>query len=384
MSQHAAPLSPAPPSAAAPAHAAASGTIRPFARGDLDAIAGLFADVFYHRPLAAPEALKAHIADIYLNHPWRDPETPSLVYLSDDGAVDGFVGVLPLRLNLGPRRLRGAVAGSLMVRDAAQRPMAGARLLRTFLKGPQDISLGDTTNAVSEALWTRIGGVSLPLSSLEFTALVRPARFAATVAATRAPWLGPVMKAAGSAIDALRRRAPAGDTQDTMTDDAGWLTAVAALTRPNALGLELADGGAAWLLKQAALKRKHGTLHRRVVRGKNGRPIGAYLIYGRRGEPAELLQAVLETRDADAVFAGMMHFARTMGFSAMRGRTQPALMPALFRAGCLMRHRSYTVVDAHEPALLSALQHATLGGLFGETWTRITSDPFDRVREGVV
>lgn len=375
---------PNPPMPAEDAPRATSGgAVRPMRREDLPAIGRLFEAVFRRREQAAPEALIRHLADIYLDHPWHDEATPSLIFESEDGAVDGFVGVLPLRLRFGERRLSGAVAGSLMVRDAARRPMAGARLLRVFLNGKQDISFGDTTNATSEGLWRRLGGSALPLASMEWLKIVRPARFAAGVAANRMAWAGFALNPLGSAIDAIvrlvRRRRPFDPAWDAQTvDDEGFIAALTALSRTDEFALDLEPDIARWFLRQAALKQRHGPLHRRIVRDRGGRIIGAYLIYGRRGQPAEMLQTLTDARHGDAVLASMGRFADEIGCSAVRGRTQPVLMQALFRAGCLMRHRSFTVVDTRDAALMQAIERgASLGGFFGETWTRIVSDTFD-------
>lgn len=367
--------------------AGAGERVRPLRRDDMPAVGRLFEAVFWRRDQAPSQALLDHLSAVYLDHPWQDGSTPSLVFESANGAIDGFVGVLPLRLVWNGRMLKGAVAGSLMVRDAAHRPMAGARLLRVFLNGPQDISFGDTTNATAEGLWRRLGGGTLPMSSMEFMKIVRPARFAATVAANRVRWARFVLKPVGSLIDGVarlfRRKPSEPGWQDESVDDGAFIAAMAALRKTSEL--TLADDPAAlrWLLEQAALKRRHGPLHRRVVRDKAGRIIGAYLIYAQRGEPAELLQVMNAPRHGDAVLASMDRFADDTGCSAVRGRTQTALLPALFRAGCLMRHRSFTVIDTKDSALMQSVEHrSTLGGFFGETWLQIVSDRFDGLRAG--
>src|SRR6202007_3470334 len=45
-----------------------------------------------------------------------------------------------------------------------------------------------------------------------------------------------------------------------------------------------------WMLAHAAHKNRHGPMVRRVVRGKDGRALGCYIYYGRRGGVAWVLQ----------------------------------------------------------------------------------------------
>jgi hypothetical protein len=53
-------------------------------------------------------------------------------------------------------------------------------------------------------------------------------------------------------------------------------------------------------------------------------------------------------------------------------------MTALFKIGCLMRHRCSTVVNTADAAMMQALEgsNSMLGGFFGETWMRLVSDSF--------
>src|SRR5690349_24555958 len=113
--------------------------IRACAPEDMPAVAGLFQRTFLDRRKPAPKALESYLAELFLRHPWHDPEIASRVYVSPEGAVRGFIGVLPLRLCFRGRSVRAAVAGSLMVESPEENPLAGARLLRSFAKGPQEL-----------------------------------------------------------------------------------------------------------------------------------------------------------------------------------------------------------------------------------------------------
>src|ERR1700688_2546632 len=67
--------------------------IRACSPEDMPAVAGLFQKTFLSRRRSAPESLKAYLAELFLHHPWYDPELASRVYVSPAGAVRGFIGV---------------------------------------------------------------------------------------------------------------------------------------------------------------------------------------------------------------------------------------------------------------------------------------------------
>ncbi len=82
-------------------------------------------------------------------------------------------------------RVRAAICGSLMVEGRDRDPLAGARLLKAFVDGPQDLSFSETANEVSTQLWTRLRGVVLPQYSLDWVRVIRPAGFVVDLAASR-------------------------------------------------------------------------------------------------------------------------------------------------------------------------------------------------------
>ena len=365
----------------APPAPAAAPLLRPFAAADLPEVARLFRHVFQRAGGSPPAALVAHLKDVYLDHPWYDPETPSLVFADADGRIEGFIGVLPLRLRFRGAPLRASVAGALMVRDPARQPMAGARLMRAYMSGPQALSLGDTANWTSKTLWERIGGRTLPLASLEWLSIIRTAGFGVSVLRNKLPGPLAALLAPASGLAGLvgRRRtgAPLAWSGETV-DDETWLSAFAEVTSGFAVTLDPDPVAGRWFLAEAARKKRHGPLYRRVVRDKGGRVIGCYLVYAKRGAVAQTLQLVAQPRQGEAVFASLLGFAAAEGCVGARGQSHPGIMDALFKAGCILRHRGATVADTDDAALMQALEagSAPFGGFFGETWLRLVSDDF--------
>lgn len=45
----------------------------------------------------------------------------------------------------------------MMVEHPSENPLAGVRLLRSFLSGPQDVSISETANATALRMWRGLG-----------------------------------------------------------------------------------------------------------------------------------------------------------------------------------------------------------------------------------
>ena len=122
--------------------------IRPSTPQDMPAVAALFQRTFRDPRRPAPASLQSYLRELFFEHPWFDPELAPKVYVAADGKVGGFIGSLPLRLVFAGRPVRAAIAGSLMVDGPQANPLAGARLLRAFFTGPQELSVSDSASLI--------------------------------------------------------------------------------------------------------------------------------------------------------------------------------------------------------------------------------------------
>src|SRR6185503_15203037 len=120
----------------------------------------------------------------------------------------GFIGVFPSRMMVRGRPIRAAIAGSLMVDEPGKDPLAGARLLRAFFAGPQDISISETANSLSQGMWMRLGGHVVPMASMEWLRAFRPASTALGLMGESAPalkFLRPFARVADLAFSRVAR-----------------------------------------------------------------------------------------------------------------------------------------------------------------------------------
>lgn len=358
---------------------AGQAAIRPCLATDLPAVAALFRRTFLPRGRRGSVPLETYLKDVFLDHPWRDAALQPLVYVNGEGAVEGFIGVLPIRLVHQGETVRAASAGSLMVEHAADNPLAGARLMRTFLAGPQDFSVSDSANDVSQRMWEKLGGRTAASYSMEWLRVLRPAGFAAAVLADRRRGLGflrPLAVPADAVATRLARgmfaaEPPAEAGADV--DDATLLDVIPHLTERYAIRPDWDRQSLAWFLAHAGEKERYGPLVRRVVRNRKGAAIGVSLYCVRRRGIAFAVQTLAERGAEDAVIADLLADARRRGAVAVRGRVQPEFADALLRRHAVFVHAASTVVQSRRADLLSVVAsgEALLTGLAGESWTRL-------------
>jgi hypothetical protein len=359
----------------------APGEIRPLGLNDVPGVAHLFQKTFHRIRRSSRAALEACLRELFLRHPGYDPDCASRVYVGADGAVRGFIGVLPMPMLFRGRPLRAAIASSLMVENPHEDPMAGARLLKSFFAGPQDFSFSETSNPLAQRMWERLGGRAAATYSMEWVRVLRPAGAALALAGERIPGLR-VLHRAGARADRLAARFAPGLTHDeplpphSETVEVGDIAAADVLPRfadSYALRPAWTTDLLRWQLGHAERKEKFGELVRCLVVGRNDAVLGCFLYYVRRDGIAYVLQTLAHAKTADTVVGHLFAHAGRRGAVALRGRAQPDLLDPLLRRRCLMLHRSSTTVSAADPEVLDAVARgdALLTGLAGESWTRL-------------
>lgn len=360
--------------------------IREFRPDDLAVVAALFRRIFRNGEKCNLATLQSYLGEVFFEHPWRDPELASRVSLSADGMVNGFIGVLPLRMIYRGAEIRAALASSLMVDNPRQDPLAGARLLRSFITGPQDLSLGETSGAQVQRMWQRLGGSTVPTYSMDWERVLRPAQFCVATLKQRswmAGWLRPVGFAADTLLSASKRRHFRIEPIDARIERSDInANELVALVRQFSARYELKpawdDASLRWFLTHAARKEPFGDLIGRVVYGKNRTPVGCYLYYGRPGGIALVLQIFSGQEHANLVIKSLLADVNDLGCVAVRGRSQPDLLDALLQNECVFKRAPSVTVHSRNAGLLAAIRagDALVTGLAGESWARLTHGQF--------
>jgi len=364
------------------------GEIRNCTREDIPAVAALFHKTFRKNDGKPPPSLEAHLAEVYLDHPWYDPEVAARVHVNGAGRVTGFIGVFPGRFQFRDRIYRAAIAGTLMAEGPERDPLAGAKLLRSVIKGPQDISISETTNLLSQGLWERLGGTVLPLLSMDWLRIMRPASAALSMLVERHPRAA-LLAPAARIGDAIGRRWTNGHlqpptpsarlTRQSNPTEAEMVSALRALAglvelHPAWSG----EGDIGWFLAQAERKERYGALHHALLRDRKGDLAGCYIYHGKAGGAGRALQVLARPDCADDVVDHLFFDAGEAGLAALRGRSTPQLANALMKRNCIFMHRASTVIHTAngDLAVAAARGEALITGLAGESWTRLIGGAF--------
>lgn len=367
--------------------------IRPLDAGDLPVVAAMFLRVLRREQGAPPDSLVAYMKRFYLDAPGLGEGIGSLVHVTDAGQVSGFIGVHALPMQFEGRPLRAAICGSLMAEDRARDPMAGARLLKAVLDGPQNLTLSESANDISVRLWTRLRGVVLAPYSLDWVRVIRPSAFGLSLAANRVGMLK-LFNPLARALDGLyRRRMKPGKRH--------WAALPAGAAAPAPLQVEEVGGEEfsqlleplsahlplrpRWtearldhLLADAAQKPALGQLVLARVSSPSGGRVGAFAYYVRAGQVGRVLQVLALPGQAGAVIDRLIEHAAARGAAGLRGRTQPALLEALLARPIAFVPVASTVAHSRDADLLRAMTsgQAFFNGLAGEQWSRLIGGTF--------
>jgi hypothetical protein len=329
---------------------------------------------------ADPRATARYLQDVYLDNPWADPELPSLVCV-DDGRIDGFLGVVARPMLHGGQPVRAAAASNFRVRGgpaAAPNPLIAMRLLKRFFAGPQDLSVANGANPLSKKIWEGCGGIALPLYSLDWFGLIRPARGLLELAAASRtkPWPRGVRSLADAADlvagNRLAQRSDARATAPVVTElepqsAVDWLARA-----PDFDLVPRYDAAAfAWLLERCRAKAIGGRLRAMAVREPAG-ALGWFVYYEKRARVGEVVQLVARAGRLEAVLRAALADAAAQGLAMLRGDVDGRDLQAYRDALCLLNTGRWMLVHSRRQAIVDSFRRgsALFSGLDGERWIR--------------
>ena len=132
------------------------------------------------------------------------------------------------------------------------------------------------------------------------------------------------------------------------------------------------------LMAHAETKERFGPIHRRVVYGRNGAPVGCYLYHAQRGGMGRVLQLLARPEAVGITLDSLLHHAAELGCVGVRGRSEFDTVDPLIVRGCVLFHVSAMMVHARDKSLLAEVRGARsmLTGLAGESWTRLIGGKF--------
>jgi hypothetical protein len=364
--------------------------IRALTPNDLEEVARLFQKVFRHNTTPASESLKKYFQELYFGHPWYREDMPSLVYETSEGKIFGFLGVLPLHMKYHGKEILVGVGGNYMVDPAIKNPLAGPRILKKFLSGPQALSMSDTGNEIGKKMWEGLGGSVSHLQSLHWIRPLKPTQLALQAIRKKASFweiTGALMQPMSSFLDGLsstvlprpfRLEKPSGYTREIGTLEI--FDSIPAVSVKRTLVPAYTKESLQWILQKASEKNEFGRLRSMGVFRADHSLEGWFLYYPHPGKIGQVLQVSTTSRSISNVLDHLFRDAWEMKSVALIGRMDPTFMKEFTAKLCVLFHRSnYFVMHAKELGILYAINSgdAFITRLEGEWWTRLQGDVFE-------
>lgn len=363
--------------------------IRPLERDDLAEVASLYEFVARSGSRSAPAGLTPYFERFFLDHPWVDPEIPSLVCQDKNGAIVGFLGSSVRRFRFDGRTLRAGCSGQLVTAPSARKQAVGMYLVKEYLNGPQDVTFTDTASDTVQRIWEQLGGETFHVGCVGWVRIFRPSRFAAAYRAHRDPAgtvsavVGPVANALDTVTVRLSKktfRSPEPATRGEALTPALLREHLPEAIGPLRLYPDYDEEFASWLLREMQEVRSHGSLVARFVRDAAGQGVGWYVYYLRPGGISHVMQVAANHREVGAVIDDLFHDAETGGSAALQGRLEPRLQSPLTTRRALLHASGYrALVHARDPEVLATIgsARALFTRMEGEWWMGHHIQPFD-------
>lgn len=355
--------------------------VRPLSAQDVEAVTALYFRVLRRNSAQPSRALIDYFRSFYLDGPFRDPTISALVHVNDHGRVNGFVGVHCVPYLIGDRHIRAAFCGALMSEDHETDPLAGARLLKAFIAGPQDVSISETANVISETMWSRLRGQAIPGYSFEWFRIFRPAGFATAMAGEKLGFLrslAPLSRQfdriyAGKSnlIRHSVEPAPTGLTVEEV-DQHAFADTVRQFSDVRTARPDWSNGYLDHVLSTAVEKPFFGMPVMACVKTRSGEPIGGFLYHSKPGGIGRVLQIVAAPDRLGVILNMLFTHAMEGGAVGLRGRTSPDIIAAATGRSMILATISSTVIHARDASVAEPFLSGDciLTGLAGERWNR--------------
>jgi hypothetical protein len=358
--------------------------IRTLEREDLARVAALYERTMRSGNVTPPSGLVAYFERTLLHHPWADAEVPPLVFETGDNRIVGFIGSYARRVVIDGRPIRMGCAGHLIT-DPGQRHLGiGARLLRSYLAGPQDLTITDGATGVVHEMWIRLGGYALHPESLAWTRLFRPFRAVGQMwlELRQKERLQRIFRPAWRALDSPTARItrppdrPAAVQAEELTPRA-MAECQAEVLRDARLRVDYDETFLEWLFREMAAVRTRGTLVRRLLR-RGDRLLGWYVAYLKPAGVSQVMDLKATRGQLGTVLDYLFADAWDSGTDAVEGRLEAALYEPLSNRRSWLHYGARALFHSRDPDVLAAISlgKSALSRLDGEYWMGHHTEPF--------
>jgi hypothetical protein len=290
------------------------------------------------------------------------------------------------------KQVRLAFGSNFVLDPECRASMAAMQLVKTFMKGTQDISITDSANENSRQLLRSLGFSVIPAYSLIWGRPLRPSLYAfhgvARLKKSKfVTAVGSIAKPVCGIADNLVTRVAGSPFRQSRPATSGEELSVEMLlqclsTMPSKQWLlpEYDLSSLDWVLKFVAERKAFGDVRRILVRNKDRKAIGWFIYYKAPGAVGEVLQIGAESPSIGKVLDHLFYDAWTNGLIGLHGRLEPQFMQELTQKSCFfLRNGSWTLAHSGKPELLGLIQSgmAYFSRLDGEWCFRVEASRLD-------
>lgn len=358
--------------------------MRPMGEQDLDQVAGLFFRNFRVGSSFDVSDFKSYVRDVFFDPSRYEEESGSIVYENAEGRVLASIFSMPLQITANGRIHNGRLM-SFFMKDTEASSKAVWSMCMQLRPKRHDFCFSDTANVVSRKIVLTGGGEELPLQSLKWRRVFRPAAHLGIKAARSIPgrpaWLG---RSVGGLCDPIIRKAASALVPESGGDVSSH--AIEA-SRFHQLAQEHLSRFAVhptwsraefdWVLQQARRNEALGRCMIREVADGKGDSIGAYLYFVNPEGYAEVFNILSVSGRENLVLSELLAHCDREGYVAVSGMNQPFLMPPLSQHKYVsFRHRGHFWIITRHQNIIDAVRRNDIyiGGLASEVWNRLMTD----------
>lgn len=375
--------------------------IRSFTKEDIPRVSRLHRRVFEVRDEVGGEDLTDLLQAgystwfdmVFLNNPWKDCSTPSLVYEYEDGRIAGFLGVVPRRMVFDGRPVNVALSTQFVVEPESRSAGVGIRLLQAFLAGPQDLSLTDEANHPSRRLWEALGGRTALVYSFNWTRILSPLDYWMTRIGQRvgaAALVKPTRPLARAVDGLISKRFPhrfgplVSDLVEQPLTAELYVELTGSLAGDRRLKPACDAAEYDWLTGLLSGNRQLGKLRGVALNTPGGEPAGLYLCFIKPGGQSTLVQLIARRKMEGRILDHLFTDAWKSGSTAVTGRLDPQFSLAVSEKRCsFVCGNPWTLIHSQNRELIEAIDsgEALLTGMEGEMSIRFVPPARERTGE---
>jgi GNAT superfamily N-acetyltransferase len=349
--------------------------IRPLRPADMTQVVPLLSRAFRYSAVSQSLDLGASLTRVFGDHPWSDPDVPSLVYEGPGGRIFGFIGSATRRMTLDGAPVRLTCSSSLVVDPEARKIGLGAILLKRMLDGPQDVTLTDSAREATTVMWTRLGGFAVPVGCLAWVRPLRPVGLAWALLRDR---LRRGIAPHRLAVVHGRRLPPVGGLRVKVRGlisqplDVGELLGLLPhVVAGSRLVPDYDEPFLRWIFAELEAVPSRGRSVKRLVRDAHGVAIGWYVCMHHPTGICQVIQLMAEKAQLSSVLHRLLYDAQEAGAVAVYGQADDRLVEAdAFDNRTLLLPYTRLLVHTKDDDLGLAIRSgdAVLTGLEGDTW----------------